>query len=51
MPWHFVTEAGLEMAFSASHDGLIVASLVDLSGIAARAKTHGEIWHLSKRSK
>lgn len=46
MPWELVRETGFELAGCTSHDRLIVATTMNLTGVAARTKTHGKIWNV-----
>ena len=49
MPRSRVGKAAFETACGASHHGLIMACLVDLTRATVRTKTHGEIWEVAKR--
>jgi hypothetical protein len=51
VPRHLVGEARLEVTCGAGHDGLIISCLMNLSRVAAGAKAHGEVWHITERSK
>lgn len=45
VPGQLVRVAGFETAGCTCHDGLLVAAVVDLAGVAGRVETVGEIWH------
>src|SRR5277367_5781695 len=46
MPWELVRETGFELAGCTSHDRLIVATTMNLTGVATRTMTHDKIWYV-----
>ena len=48
MPGHHMCEACLEMTCVASHDRLIVATIVDLTRATSRIEAHSKVRHITK---
>jgi hypothetical protein len=50
VPWHLVSPTALKLAGCASHDGLGVATIVNLARAATWPKAHHEVWYLASCS-